>query len=209
MLTLAPIISRRDKACAVTLFLLMLLVLNPPVFAQANSVRVETFDLGAGGRVRVENQRGAIRVDVWDMPNVRVVAEKKTPPGAPLDAGDLMLMGIQNTISLQARQTGRGRIDMTVTVPRQSQLEVVGGLFPVEVSGSLEAAVVQTTAGAISYRIPANDDATISMRSARGVIRSTAALAVLAKSGVQSLEGKLGNGTAPVILTSEAGNITL
>ena len=209
MLTIAPI-SRRGNGRAVSLFVLTLLLLNHPIFAQSNSVRIETFDLSPGGRVRIENLRGATRVEVWDIPSVRVVAEKKAPAGTALEPNDLILMGIQNTITLQTRQSGRGgRIDMTITVPRQSQVELVGGTWPVEVNGSLEGAVVQTTTGAIAYRIPANDDATVSMRTGRGLVRSTAALAVSARTGAQSLEGRLGNGAAPIILTSETGNISL
>jgi VWFA-related protein len=189
----------------------MLLVINhPSARAQASATRIESFDLNADGQVRIENMRGAIRIDVWEMPTVRVVAEKRSPVGAALEPNELLLMGIQNTITIQCRQSNRpGRIDLRVTVPRQSQLQVVGGAWPVEVNGSLAGAVVQTTNGAIAYRLPGNDDATISMRTARGLVRSTAPLAVLSRSGGQSIEGRLGNGAAPIILNSESGNITL
>src|SRR6185295_11412750 len=46
-------------------------------------------------------------------------------------------------------------------------------------------------------------------RSSRGVVRSTAALAVTERTGAQSLQGRLGGGLAPIILNSQAGNITL
>ncbi len=209
MLTLAP--TRRRAIGVATLIGLTLFVINHPLArAQASATRIESFDLSAGGQVRVENMRGAIRIDVWEMPTVRVVAEKRTPVGAALEPNELLLMGIQNTITIQCRQANRaGRIDLTVTVPRQSQLQIVGGAWPVEVSGALAGAVVQTTNGAIAYRIPANDDATVSMRTARGLVRSTAPLAVLSRGGAQSLEGRLGTGAAPIILNSETGNITL
>ena len=209
MLTLAP--TRRRIVRVASLIGLMLFVINHPLArAQASATRVESFDLNPGGQVRVENMRGAIHIDVWEMPTVRVVAEKRTPVGAALEPNELLLMGIQNTITVQCRQSNRaGRIDLTVTVPRQSQLQVVGGAWPVEVSGALAGAVVQTTNGAIAYRIPGNDDATVSMRTARGLVRSTAPLTVLSRSGGQSIEGRLGTGTAPIILNSETGNITL
>ena len=178
--------------------------------AQGSSVRVETFNLNPGGQVRIENLRGATRLEVWDMDSVRVVAEKKSPAGASLDASDLMLMGIQNTITIQCKQQGRpGRIDLTVTVPRGSRIQLFGGTWPVDVNGSLASAVIETTTGAIGYRIPANDDASIAMRSSRGVVRSTAPLAVTDRTGTQSLQGRLGSGLAPIILNSQAGNITL
>ena len=178
--------------------------------AQGSSVRVETFNLNPGGQVRIENLRGATRIEAWDMDSVRVVAEKKSPAGASLDPSDLMLMGIQNTITIQCKQQGRpGRIDLTVSVPRGSRIQLFGGTWPVDVNGSLASAVVETTTGAIGYRIPANDDASVAMRSSRGVVRSTAALAVTERTGTQSLQGRLGGGLAPIILNSQAGNITL
>jgi VWFA-related protein len=209
MMTLAPT-SRRSISVASLVCLILLIAHTPAAHAQGSATRIESFDLTPGGLVRVESMRGAVRIDVWEMPTVRVVAEKRLPAGAAIEPNELLLMGIQNTITIQCRQTNRaGRVDLTITVPRQSQLQVVGGAWPVEVNGALAGAVVQTTSGAIAYRIPANDDATVSMRSARGLARSTAPLAVLSRNGTQSIEGRLGSGAAPIILNSESGNITL
>src|SRR5689334_6614510 len=209
MITLAPA-PRRIFSVAALVCLTVIAIHLPAALAQGSATRIESFDLNPGGLVRIENMRGAVRIDVWEMPTVRVVAEKRAPAGAALEPNELLLMGIQNTITVQCRQTNRaGRVDLTVTVPRQSQLQVVGGAWPVEVNGALAGAVVQTTSGAIAYRIPAKDDATISMRTARGLARSTAPLAVSSRNGSQSIEGRLGSGAAPIILNSEAGNITL
>lgn len=192
------------------LFISILFINMPSLKAQGSSVRIETFNLNPGGQVRIENLRGSTRIDVWDMDSVRVVAEKKSPAGASLDPSDLMLMGIQNSIEIQCKQQGRaGRIDLTVSVPRGSRVQLLGGTWPVDVNGSLASAVIETTAGAIGYRIPANDDASVAMRSSRGVVRSTVALAGTERTGAQSLQGKLGGGLAPIILNSQSGNITL
>jgi len=210
MFTLAPTRRRRIISAASLICLTLFVINHPTARAQANATRIESFDLQADGLVRIENMRGAIRIDVWEMPTVRVVAEKRAPLGAALEPNELLLMGIQNTITIQCRQSNRaGRIDLRVTVPRQSRLQVVGGAGTVEVNGSFAGAVVQTTSGAITYRIPGNDDATISMRTVRGMVRSTAPLLGLSRSGALSLEGRLGNGGAPIILNSELGNITL
>lgn len=199
------------RRAALSLFFISTFFINiPSLEAQGSSVRVETFNLNPGGQVRIENLRGATRIEAWDMDSVRVVAEKKSPAGASLDPSDLMLMGIQNTIAIQCKQQGRpGRIDLTVSVPRGSRIQLLGGTWPVDVNGSLASAVVETTTGAIGYRIPANDDASVAMRSSRGVVRSTAALAVTERTGTQSLQGRLGGGLAPIILNSQSGNITL
>lgn len=192
------------------LFISTLFINMPSLKAQGSSVRVETFNLNSGGQVRIENLRGATRVEVWDVDSVRVVAEKKSPAGSSLDPSELMLMGVENTITIQCKQLGRpGRIDLTVSVPRGSRIQLFGGTWPVDVNGSLASAVIETTTGAIGYRIPANDDASIAMRSSRGVVRSTLALAGTERTGAQSLQGRLGGGLAPIILNSQSGNITL
>ncbi|HKP86305.1 MAG TPA: VWA domain-containing protein [Blastocatellia bacterium] len=192
------------------LFISTFLICNRALEAQSSSSRVETFDLNPGGQVRIDNLRGATRIEVWDADSVRVVAEKKTPAGASLDPADLVLMGIQNTITIQCKQGGRpGRIDLTVSVPRGSRLQLLGGAWPVDVNGSLASAVIETTTGAIAYRIPANDDASVAMRSSRGLVRSTVPLAVSERAGTQSLQGRLGGGLSPIILNSQSGNITL
>src|SRR4051812_38238232 len=210
MFNLAPTRRRRMTLVVALLSLTIPVINHPYASAQASAIRIESFDLNADGLVRIENMRGAIRIEVWEMPTVRVVAEKRSPAGSPLDPNELLLMGIQNTITVQCRQTARAsRIDLTVTLPRRSQVQVVAGAWPVEVNGSLGGAVVQTTSGAIAYRIPANDDATISMRTTRGLVRSTAPLVVSSRSGAQAIEGRLGSGSAPIILNSEAGNITM
>jgi VWFA-related protein len=218
MFTLAPTRRRgrfnaRVQLRRVVLSLLSIsaiLINNPALLAQGSSSRIETFDLNPGGQVRVENLRGATRIEVWDADTVRVFAEKKTPAAASLDPADIVLMGIQNTITIQCKQTNRpGRIDLTVSIPRGARLQMLGGAWPVDIDGSFASAVVETTSGAIGYRAPANDDASFSMRSSRGVVRSTAPLAVSDRAGAQSLQGRLGGGLAPVILNSQTGNITL
>src|SRR5690349_3926927 len=127
---------RRFVIVASLVNLILIATLLPSAHAQGSATRIESFDLNPGGLVRIENMRGAVRIDVWEMPTVRVVAEKRAPVGSALEPNELLLMGIQNTITVQCRQTNRaGRVDLTVTVPRQSQLQVVGGAWPVDVNG--------------------------------------------------------------------------
>jgi VWFA-related protein len=184
--------------------------LTPLVNAQMSATRVETFTLAPDGQVNIQNLRGATSIEVWNEESVRVVAERKTPPTLPLEPSDLVLMGAQNTIIIECRQSGKpGRIDLTVYIPAQAHMKLVGGTWPVDVNGPLASAVVETTGGNISYSLPRNDDAQISMRSARGVVKSTVELAEAERVGTSSLQGKLGAGSAPIILNSRTGNITL
>jgi VWFA-related protein len=218
MHTLAPIARRDNRGkkfqvrCALLLSLLVIacIINTSTLQAQATATRTETFDLNFGGQVRVENARGSTRVETTEDQTVRVVAEKRTAGGSSLDPNEIVLMSVQNTVYVQCKQSQRpGRIDLTLYVPRQSHIRVTGGTWPVEVNGSLASAVVETTSGAIGYRLPGDDDARVAMRSTRGTVRSNVPLVVSERTGTQILQGQLGSGSASILLNSLSGNITL
>ena len=212
MRTSAPT-RRRENSHRVALaigFAVAFLISTNTLGAQTSSTRVESFSLQPGGEVRVDNARGSTRVDVWEGQTVRVSAEKKGAPSTPLEPGELVLMGMGNTVFIQCKQgSSLGRIDLMVYIPRGSRLELTGGSWPVDVSGSLAAAIVETTSGVIAYRLPSLDDARIAMRSTHGVVKSTLALADPERDGVHGLRGRLGDGAADIALNSQSGNITL
>ncbi|HSB12114.1 MAG TPA: VWA domain-containing protein [Blastocatellia bacterium] len=209
MNTQAPT-HRRSVYCVRSLFLFSLVVAtaNATLHAQGTAVRVETFSLKPDGEVVVENPRGATRVESWDAETVRVVAEKKAAGAGSIEPGELVLMGAQNSILVQCKP-GVGRVDLTLYVPHGSQLQVTGGAWPVDVDGALALATVETTSGNIAYRLAANDDARVSMRSATGTVRSTIPLTAVDRAGVHSLQGQIGSGAARLILNSQSGNVTL
>lgn len=210
-ITLSAIGNARIASIALIIaFAVLALNLTPIINAQVSATRVETFRLAPDGQVNIQNLRGATSIEVWNEESVRVVAERKTPPSLPLESSDLILMGAQNTIIIECRQAGKpGRIDLTVYIPAYAHMKLSGGTWPVEVNGSLASAVVETTGGNISYSLPKNDDAQVSMRSARGAVKSTVELTEVERLGTGSLQGKLGSGSSPIILNSRTGNITL
>src|SRR5262249_8660729 len=187
-----------------------LVVITTPFCLGQQSTRVETFELGPNASVKIENFRGSVRVEVWGERAVRVVAEKKEPRGQPLLASDLMLMSAGGDVSIKCNQTGAAdRIDLTVYLPPTAHIQVTGGTYPVEVNGALVGAVVQTTSGDIGYRLPPSASARVSMHSTRGVVRAALAINVDDRVGLHTLQGTLGDGSAPVMLDSKSGNITL
>src|ERR1041385_1362495 len=175
---------------------------------QESAVRVETFSMKQNGEVSIENARGATRVESWDYQTVRVVAEKKSNSGAAIEPGELVLMGAQGSVIVQCKP-GSGKIDLTLYVPNTARLQLNGGGFPVDISGPFAGAIIDTTSGSISYRLPTNDDARVTMRSASGTVRSTVALSDIEKNGTRSLRGQLGSGAAPIDLNSHSGIVTL
>ena len=68
---------------------------------------------------------------------------------------------------------------------------------------------MDTTSGSIGYQVPPSDDARVVMRSTRGAVRSKLSLLAAERVDAHSLHGRLGNGTAPIILNSQTGSITL
>src|SRR5262245_10989444 len=195
MYNLAPT-RRRVSHRVFTLFLcsITLLFSTSTLHGQGTTVRVETFSLKPNGEISVENSRGSTRVEAWDYQSVRVVAEKKAV-GKTLEPGELVLMGAQNSLMVQCKP-GAGRIDLTLYVPINSQIQVTGASFPVDLSGPLASAVVDTTTGNIAYRMPGNDSARVRMRSALGAVRSTVPLTSVQRVGTRSLEGQIGDGLA-------------
>ena len=138
------------RARLLFLFSIALLVSAATLHAQGSAVRVETFALNPLGEVVIENPRGTTRVESWDAGTVRVVAEK-AGAATSIDAGELVLMGTQNSVVVQCR-SGIGRVDLTMYVPHGSRLQVTGGGFPVDIGGTLAEATVATTSGNIAYR---------------------------------------------------------
>ncbi|MEK6303179.1 MAG: VWA domain-containing protein [Acidobacteriota bacterium] len=212
MRTSAPKL-RRDYFHRVALalfFAVAFLISTNTLKGQGSSTRVESFALQPGGEVRVENSRGSTRVEAWEGQTVRVTAEKKGVTPVALEPGELVLMGMGNTVVIQCKQgASAARIDLTVSVPRGSRLEVTGGAWPVDVSGSLTGVVVETTSGGIGYRLPSLDDARVAMQSTQGIVKSTLALADSERDGTHRLRGRIGEGSADITLSSQSGNITL
>jgi VWFA-related protein len=199
---------RRSPRQVCLVALLSLLLFLPSESIAQSSIRVESFTLKPGGQVRIENARGGITVEVWEGQKVRITAEKTN--GTPIERTDLVLMAAQNTVLAQCRQGARmGRIDLVVYVPQNSHLQIVGGAWPVDVNGSLASAVVESTSGSINYKVPKTDNAQISMRSTRGLVRSSVPLQISQRASGRGIDGRLGNGGAQIFLRSHSGNITL
>jgi VWFA-related protein len=121
-----------------------------------------------------------------------------------------MLMGAQGSLFIECKNSARGgRVDLTVYAPRYAALQVTGGAWAVEATGPFASTIIETTTGGISLRMPSNDNARVSVRTATGIVKSRVPLVVSDKAGNRMIEGTLGEGGSDVILVSQAGNITL
>ena len=187
----------------------LLLLAAPFCFGQ-QSTRVETFAIGPNASIKVENLRGSVRAEAWEGQAVRVVAEKKEPKGSPLLPSDLMLMSANGDVVIKCNQAASpDRIDLTIYLPATAHIQITTGTYPVDVSGLIGSAVIQTASGDIGYHLPVAAGARVSMHSARGVVKAAVALNVDDRVGLHTLQGTIGDGGTPVILDSKSGNITL
>ncbi len=178
--------------------------------AQGSSLRVESFPLRPNGEVRIENARGSTTVEVWDSRTVRIVAEKVAKQNSAIQPSELALMSAQNTVLIECKESAQpARLNLMVYVPRFTHLQIMGGSWPVEVSGSLASSVVETTSGNVTYKMPGNDNARVAMRSARGLVKSSVPLVISQRDGTRSLQGQLGGGANEVFVNSQSGNISL
>lgn len=218
MNSLAPgskVHSHKVRTCRLALMsgLLLSLVAVPLVriaHSQASNLRIETFAFKPNGELTVENARGATRVEVWEDQALQVVAEKKTADNKPLEASDLVLMGAGSSIVVRCKPTALpDRIDLTLYVPRRTHLQLTGGTWPVDITGALASAVVETTSGRINCRLPLGEGARVAAHSGRGMVRSTLPMTVYERAGMRSLQGRVGTGAAPIILNSQSGDITI
>jgi len=138
------------------------------------------------------------------------VAEKLGRTSAALDRSELILMAAQNTVLVQTKDSAYpGKINLILYVPHRTHLQIAGGASPIDVTGALASAVIESTSGNIAYTPPSNDNARIIARSVRGLVRSTLPLAVSNRTGARSIQGQIGTGGGEIFLGSQSGNITL
>ena len=137
--------GRKVTAGAAALLALLLTILSggPVVRAQkiaADELREEfrqTYPLGAGGRVTLNNINGSVRVTTWERDEVRVEAVKHAYTKARLDEARVEVDAAADSVQIRTRypegnlRFERGSrdnpagVEYTLTVPRGARLESV------------------------------------------------------------------------------------
>lgn len=112
---------------------------------------VETRDLDAGGRFELENVNGAVRIDTWKEPKVRIEAEKAASSRSALDDIEIEIDGEGDRVRVETHTPkkwgfGRsGQVEYTITLPESARVEVetVNGRVAVtNVAGGVRATTV-------------------------------------------------------------------
>ena len=102
----------------------------------------------------VKNLDGRVSVIASAEQEKKVTVEAKSA-GLPVASEDIKVESKGGTIQIDVRQRGeKNRIDLVVTIPTRSKVEVEGQAGAVDVIGSVESAVVKTDTGTIHADVP-------------------------------------------------------
>ncbi|HEU5131924.1 MAG TPA: hypothetical protein VFT26_07480, partial [Pyrinomonadaceae bacterium] len=135
---------------ALTVFLI-LIILCFSAFAQGYKSEIETPEKVS---VVVKNLDGRVSVIASEEQQKKVTIDARST-GAPVVAEDVKVETKGSDIRIDVRQRGeKNRIDLIVTIPTRSKVEVEGQAGAVDVIGSVESAVVKTDTGTIHADVP-------------------------------------------------------
>jgi VWFA-related protein len=102
----------------------------------------------------VKNLDGRVSVIASEEQQKKVTIDAKST-GAPVAAEDVKVESKGSDIHIDVRQRGeKNRIDLVVTIPTRSKVEVEGQAGAVDVIGSIESAIVKTDTGTIHADVP-------------------------------------------------------
>ena len=194
------------------------------VFSSVNCAGLAAQSAGAGDNapfertmaegfdaVAIENAGGRTQVETWNGDRVRVLAAR---PGG--GAGGALASRLQfgqaapATLKISVRPDAQdGPVELNVYVPRHVGLSVRGGVADVIIKGVTGPLSVETDTGGISLHLPATASADLSLRAVAGAITSQLPLVFFGPVNTHVLDGRTGQGGAPVILRSARGSINL
>lgn len=159
----------RTRSISVACALALLLAASPALAVELEKRLEKTYDLGAGGELAVRNVNGAVVVEGWDRDVVRVEAVKKVRAGSreraeeALERLEVRVKHEGDRLEIRTHRPDsssgflswvfgshvQGGVSYTVTVPRQTDVEVDTVNGKVVIRGLEGAVDADTTNGAI------------------------------------------------------------
>lgn len=194
-------------ACAVAVF-----SLSATVLCQEADPGIRA-DLPLNGRLRVENKRGNIDLQVWSDTHIGVSAFVKgsaaTADAVTLErADDLLVIGTQGA---PARSSAALQIDLVVRVPERALVELRASKGLVLVHGLPASLAIESDSANVRVQVPPGTDADIAAESVAGKVDTS--LAGDASPGTllrgRVFKTRLGAGGHPVQIRTRTGNIAL
>jgi VWFA-related protein len=131
--------------------LFLFLALCVPVFPQAFKQELETPEKVS---LSVKNLDGKVSVLASPEQQKKVTVEARSA-GSPIESEDVKVAAKGSDIHIEVRPRGeKNRIDLVVTIPTRSRVEVEGQAGAVDVIGNIESAIVRTDTGTIHADVP-------------------------------------------------------
>src|SRR5689334_167630 len=135
----------------VLLALLVITILSLAAFAQGYKTELETPEKVS---VAIKNLDGRVSVVASEEQQKKVTIDAKST-GAPVSPEDVKVESKGSDYHIDVRARGeKDRIDLIVTIPTRTKVEVEGKAGAVDVVGSVESAVVKTDTGTIHADVP-------------------------------------------------------
>jgi VWFA-related protein len=130
---------------------LLLALFSCPALAQGFKQELDTPEKV---ELTVRNLDGRVSVVASDQQQKRVTVDAKSA-GAPIEPSDVKVEAKGGSILIDVRPRGeKNRIDLVVTIPVRSKVNVEGKAGAVDVVGNIESAVVKTDTGTIHADVP-------------------------------------------------------
>lgn len=145
--------------------IVLLALLTAAAAANAATLRDtvdRTFDVRPGGSFSLENTNGAVTINAWDQPRIRVVAERKIERGSEAEAKAAMA---QMSVKFAATAD---RVAVTTEMPKEHG----GGLFDFLLGNSGESSVTYRVSVPRSLRVDVdNTNGSVSVAGVQGVLK--------------------------------------
>ncbi len=177
------------------------------VFAHQSEQGIR-IDVPVDGHVRIENQFGAVKLEVWNEKYVLVAA--RFDSGAIFKRSPVVIDNRKKLLLISIIRTPldpEAGILLSVKIPRTANAEVITGNGSIALIGLPASAAARSVSGDIRAELSQPLNVDINARSTSGVIRSELEAPLV--DGGRSLRTRLGSGEQVLRLTTGSGQISL
>ncbi len=176
--------------------------------ATTNTFEGLQIELPVGGHLCIENQYGAVAVEVWKEKYVSVSA---TIEGTKPFVRSPVVISNRNQllgISIVRRLADPvAAVNVAIKIPESAHVDILTGSGPISMRGIPSSSAITSVAGDVRVEFlgPANAD--IAAKSAKGTVKSELPQ-LLSESGYV-LQARLGTGAQTLRINTETGSVTL
>lgn len=161
--------------------------------------------------ITIENLDGATEVQTWTAKKLSVTASRaRGGDRARLESEISFEQPAPDSLTIVAKPDNRANpVNLIVYVPASVQLSVKGGKERVIIKGLMASLSVETGSGSVALHLPEKSNTDLSLRAIAGAIESRLPVTLFGQADAHLLDGRLGQGGAPVIARSQRGQINL